>query len=269
MLHDELYSITLNYEGNILKSVMKQLEIESIVDIPEGTVVNYRLGLKVNGAYEYLNYGNYIVYSSKKKEDADTYLITCYDKMLYSMKEYEAVNTTYPISIRDYINAICVKLGLEFKNINDTFANYDKEIPGELYLDAEGNSLNYTFRDVLDELAQATASVICIDTLTDKLQIKYPELTGDVIDEEYFKDANVNFGEKYGPVNLIVLSRGGGADNIYYPETLPENPCEIKISDNQIMNFNNRDTFMPDIYDKLNGLEYYINDFSSSRCFIL
>lgn len=69
--------------------------------------------------------------------------------------------------------------------------------------------------------------------------------------------------EKYGPVNTIVLSRAG-ADNIYYPATLPSNPKEIKITDNQIMNGNNRDTYMPDIYNKLNGLEYYINDFSST-----
>ena len=50
---------------------------------------------------------------------------------------------------------------------------------------------------------------------------------------------------------------------MYYPATLPENPCEIKISDNQIMNWNDRDTYMPAIYNVLNGLEYYINDFSS------
>lgn len=268
-LHDELYAVTPHFEGNILKSVMKQLDIESSVKIPDNTILNYRLGIKVNGNYEYLDYGNYIVYKSEKKEDSDTYLITCYDKMLYSMIDYESMNIIYPITIRDYINTICIKLGLQFKNINDTFANYNKEIPAELYLDAQGNSLNYTFRDVLDELAQVTASIICIDPLTDELEIRYPNETNDTIDEEFFKDVNVNFGEKYGAINVIVLSRSGGADNIYYPETLPEKPCEIKISDNQIMNFNNRDTFMPDIYEKLHGLEYYINDFSSPRYFIL
>ena len=46
-LHDELYGISVHYEGNILKSVMKQLDIESSVNIPIGTVVNYQLGLKI------------------------------------------------------------------------------------------------------------------------------------------------------------------------------------------------------------------------------
>ena len=40
--------------------------------------------------------------------------------------------------------------------------------------------------------------------------------------------------------------------------------CEIKIEDNQIMNMNNRDEYLPDILEKLDGLEYYINDFSST-----
>ena len=30
------------------------------------------------------------------------------------------------------------------------------------------------------------------------------------------------------------------------------------------MNFNNRSDFLPDILEKLNGLEYYLNDFSST-----
>lgn len=262
-LHDELYSVSRHYEANILKSVMKQLDIENSVDIPLGTVINYRYGVKIDNNYEYINYGNYVVYKSEKQEDTGTYKITCYDKMLYSMKDYEAMNITYPIKIRDYINAICNKLGLVFSNINDEFANYNKEIQNELYLDTDGNSLGYTFRDVLDELAEVTASIICINEDTDKLEIRYPNETNDTIDEEFLKDINVNFGEKFGTVNVIVLSRSAGADNIYYPPELPENRCEIKIADNQIMNWNDRADYLPDIYNKLNGMNYYINDFSS------
>ena len=38
----------------------------------------------------------------------------------------------------------------------------------------------------------------------------------------------------------------------------------LKIVDNQIMNFNNRADFLPGILSKLNGLEYYTNDFVST-----
>ena len=255
---DDLNAVTPSYQGAILKSVMKQLDIDSNVAIPIGTILKYEFGLKVNGEYEYINYGNYVVYSIEKQEDTNSYKIVCYDKLLYSMLDYVKLPITYPISVRDYINAISTALGLTFANNSGTFANYDKQIQADLY-----DGLGYTFRDVLDELAQVTASTICLNN-NDELEIRYITETGDTIDEEFLKDVNVNFGEKFGAVNTIVLSRSGDSDSVYYPEVLPTNPYEIKISDNQIMNGNDRADFLPDIYGKLNGLEFYTNDFAST-----
>ena len=94
-------------------------------------------------------------------------------------------------------------------------------------------------------------------------------LNTDEIDENFLRDINVNFGEKFGAINTIVLSRSADSDSVYYPEVLPEKPYEIKISDNQIMNGNNRADFLPDIYEKLNGLEFYTNDFvSTGICYL-
>ena len=259
----QLNSVSLHYKGAILKSAMKQLDIDSNVEIPVGTEINYQFGAKVSGSYEYLDYGNYIVYKVEKQEDLRSYKITCYDKMLYAMKDYENSNIVFPITVRDYINAICTKIGLTFANSSSTFANYNRTINNEPYLDSDGNSLGYTFRDILDELAEVTASTICIND-NDELEIRYINTTNDTIDEEFLKDINVNFGEKFGAVNIIVLSRSADSDSVYYPSTLPANPIEIKISDNQIMNGNDRADYLPDIYAKLNGLEYYINDFKST-----
>lgn len=255
---DDLNAVTPSYQGAILKSVMKQLDIDSNVEIPIGTILKYEFGLKVNGEYEYINYGNYVVYSIEKQEDTNSYKITCYDKLLYSMLDYVKLPITYPISIRDYINSLSTVLGLKFANKSETFANYNKQIQADLY-----DGLGYTFRDILDELAQVTASTICLNN-NDELEIRYITETGDTIDEEFLKDVNVNFGEKFGAVNTIVLSRSGDSDSVYYPSTLPTNPYEIKISDNQIMNGNDRADFLPDIYNKLNGLEFYTNDFVST-----
>ena len=268
-LEQELYSISPHYEGNILKSVMKELEVESSVDIPLNTEINYQFGVLVGNDYEFLDFGQYIVYKSEKQEDSGTYLLTCCDKMLYAMKEYESVGVTYPINVRDYLSVICDYLGIGFASVDTAFANWNKIIPNEKYLDASGNSLGYTFRDVLDELAQVTASTICINQ-NDELEVRYINNTLDTIDEQYLKDVNVNFGEKYGPVNSIVLSRSGGADNVFLRDetSVAQNGlCEIKIIDNQIMNDNNRSEYLVDILAKLNGLEYYINDFSSIGVF--
>ena len=255
-LEDEINSITPHYEADILKSVMKQLDLELTVDIPLNTVINCQIGIKVNGDYEMLNYGNYVVYKSEKQEDTNTYKLTCYDKMLYSMKQNEDLGVDYPIEIKDYLIALGNKIGLSVANT--TFYNQNMKIPSELYLGQD-----YTYRDILDEIAQATGSIICLNE-NDEIQVKYPTQTNDTIDEEFLKDVNVDFGQMYGAINTIVLSRSGESDNIYYPETLPENPIEIKIKDNQIMNFNNRSDYLQGIYNALNGLYYYINDFTST-----
>lgn len=305
--NSELNSVTPVVESALLKSVMKELDIDSNVDIPLGTVINYKFGLAFNGSeYEHLDYGNYIVYSSEKQEDTNSYNIVCYDRMLASMVEYEKLQTTiksFPMTVRDYIDCICADLGLHFKNKNEEFANYDKIIESDLYAE-----LGYTYRDILDELAQVTASNIVInkndeveikyieelcdmaqitsnsnivefdsdligyhkitfqDELIDRIDMSYPT-DYETIDEEYLKDVNVAFGEKYGPINSIVLSRAADSDRIYLrdEESIEANGvCEINISENQIMNFNNRDEFLPDILEQLNGLEFYTNDFSST-----
>ena len=255
-LEEEIYAVTPHFEGGILKSIMKQLDLELSVDIPLETVLNCQIGILVNGNYEMLNYGNYVVYKSEKQEDTNTYRLTCYDKMLYSMKQNEDLGIPYPISIKNYLIAICNKLGLTLGTT--TFQNESRMIQEELYL-----GLDYTYRDILDEIAQATGSIICLNE-NDEVIVKYPTKTDDTIDEEFLKDVNADFGQMYGAINTIVLSRSGESDNIYYPETLPENPIEIKIKDNQIMNWNDRKDYLPGIYNALNGLYYYINDFSST-----
>lgn len=193
---EDINSVNYSYEGSLLKSVMRQLTIDSNINIPIYSEIEFKYGLLVNGAYEYLDFGKYIVTEVEKKEDTNSFSITCYDKLLYSMKNYETMGIVYPITIREYLQKMCAYLGLTFANSNDIFVNYNKKIPTELYLDSEGNDLGYTFRDVFDELAQVTGSVICINKY-DQVEVRYINETSDIINEEYFKDINVNFGKKY------------------------------------------------------------------------
>ena len=162
---------SLNYDNS---TTMTQTIVDGLnLMLNEGSTP---LPYEPYGAYEYIDYGNYIVYSSEKQEDLLSYRIVCYDKMLYAMKDYEDLELTYPISIKDYISAIATKIGLVFED--EDFTNADKEIPEEKYLDEDGNTLGYTYRDVLDELAQVTASIIKVED--NKLKIMYPD---DVIKE--------------------------------------------------------------------------------------
>ena len=172
---EDINSATPNYEASLLKSVMKVLELDSNVSIPKGTEIKFEYGLLVNGAYEYLDYGNYIVAKEpEKQEDTLSYKITCYDKMLYSMKDYEHIDITYPCTIKQYLVALCNKIGLQFKSSN--FANADRQITNELFMtineDGTYSSMGYTYRDVLDQIAETTGGCICI-TLDDKVEVRY------------------------------------------------------------------------------------------------
>ena len=195
---EDINSVTPNYETSLLKSVMKGVDLDSNTDIPLSTEIKFEYGLLVNGVYEYLDYGNYIVYSSEKQEDTLSYKIKCYDKMLYSMKDYEHIDITYPCTIKQYLVALCNKIGLQFKDSD--FANANRQITSELFMtvneDGTYSSMGYTYRDVLDQIAETTGGCICI-TLDDKVEVRYINETNDTIDEEYINDVNVNFGEKH------------------------------------------------------------------------
>ena len=44
LTNEQLNEVTPHYRADLLKSVMKQLDVESSVMIPYGTLINYRLG---------------------------------------------------------------------------------------------------------------------------------------------------------------------------------------------------------------------------------
>ena len=70
-----------------------------------------------------------------------------------------------------------------------------------------------------------------------------------------------------GPINSIVLARASDSDRIYKKDqtSIDKNGlCELKISENQFMNFNDRVDYLQGLADKLFGVEYYLNDFVST-----
>jgi hypothetical protein len=208
--NEDINSSTPNYEASLLKSVMKGLDLDSNIDIPLNTEIKFEYGLLVNGVYEYLDYGNYIVYSSEKQEDTLSYKIKCYDKMLYSMKDYEKLNITYPCTIETFLEELCKKIGLKLNTditkseISGTklTAKFSvilgKQHPSNLskqLLDDVFTGIGYTYRDVLDDIAEVTASTIYV--INDTMYLGQIKATNDTINEEYINDTNVNFGEKY------------------------------------------------------------------------
>lgn len=264
---EKLFSINPILNTDILKSVMKGLKFECNEELDIGDKFKYEFGLLVGNSYEWINFGYYYVNEKEYNEDTKNWDYVCYDKMLLSMVEYKGLqNGSFPITVRDYINGLFTDLGITFSDSSSTFTNYDKIIQNDPYVAVDGTSLGYNYRDILDELSAVVAGNIMLDN-SENAFIKYPTETNDTIDEEYFKDINVTFGEKFGPLNTVILLRSGDSDGIYktYPADLPEEDrIAIQIVDNQIMNGNDRADYCEAILDKLKGLEFYLNDYTST-----
>ena len=87
------------------------------------------------------------------------------------------------------------------------------------------------------------------------------------LDKHFLKDVNVSFSKKYGAVNSVVFSRGNGSDNIYRKDNASINKnglTEIKIADNPFLEGDDRENFIQSLFDKINGLEFYIMDVAST-----
>lgn len=169
------------------------------------------------------------------------------------------------ITLRDYISRIASHMGLTFYNSTDTFANYDKVLTQDLYVDSEGASIGYTFRDVLDDIAEATGTTIITDGT--ELKMIEPTTTNEVFDEESCKNINVNFGKKYGPVNKLSLTRSADSDVIYRNDETSiqaNGETELSFSDNQLLSQEDREEWIDAIFNNVKGTEYYITDFSST-----
>ena len=257
---EDIFSISIIKNGDLLQSLMKELDFETKEELNIGSVINPQLGLLVNETYEYLDYGNYIVNSKEFNMDTQTWSYVCYDKMLFAMVKYRPLaNVSYPITIKQYLNLICNKVGLEFENSN--FVNYDQLIYEDLYKDK-----GLTYRDVFDEISKIVAGNLLIND-NDKLEVGYVNETNDTIDEDYLKDTNVKMAEKFGIINSVaVLDTDNDLQYIAEDtQSIKENEMtRITITDNLIALNGDTQTIADNVLNQLNGLYYYINDFGTT-----
>ena len=186
-------------------------------------------------------------YDANKK----TYIHKVGDNLIKSMVDYEPLNLVYPVTIFGFFQALVTKMG--YTTTIASLPNGNQQMSTDIF-----ENIGYTYRDVLDDIAVANGVLFYVEGN----ELKIATIGGNkiTINDDILKNQNISFGEHFGPINTIVLSRSGESDNIYYPATLPQNPIEFKIVDNQLMNENNRDEFLPELYNQLNGIEYDIYD---------
>lgn len=277
---EQILSMNPHYEGSLLSTVMKCLDIELDTELLENpgaiagiaisgeavagvlevndknTIRSSQFGVKAPGDadYSYVEFGSYIITNVTKDEERHTILLECYDYMIQSMIPYDLVlDYSVGVTVKAFLDAICDRLG--WTKGYTTFHNSDVLIDEEKYTASD------TFRDVLDEIAQVAGCMIGVNG--SELQLIYPTETGEVIDEENLKTLKI--GKRYGPVNSVVLSRTPQEDNIYKKDAdsiASYGLTEIRIENNQIID-SHREDFMDGICDALFGLSFELYELDS------
>lgn len=260
---EDIYNATIVNKGNLLSTMMKEFDFEISEELRLGDVVDCSFGLKVGDEYEYVNYGKYIIYSKEKNEDTNTYSYVAFDSMLLSMVEVDDTSIIQNVTVQEAIENICDKVGLSVNITADDVENYPNL--ENIINENAFNGIEMTYRDVLDMICQCLGLSMIVEDKELKLKALNDEIV-DTFDGNYLKDTNVKFKDKY-MINSVVLSRSEDNDTIYRrdEESINENGVhEFKIKDNLIMQYDDREDYIDEIFEQLNGVEYYINDFSST-----
>lgn len=257
----DILSINSITNADLLKTVMKELDFNSKKQLDKGTIIKYQLGIKVNDEYEYLNFGEYIVKENDWNADTNSFAHVCYDMMLNTMIDYYTpASITFPITVNMFIKRLVYELGFDFANYNIPFCNSETLINEDHFSNG-----NYTFRDVLDYLAEIVGGFIIINKDGD-IEIKHPTVTNEVFNGDFLRDVNITFKNKYGAVNSIVFARGGGSDTIYRKDDndIATNGLhELRFDDNPFLEGIDRENFIDNVYEELHGLEFYVMDINS------
>lgn len=277
---DAIISMNPHYEGSVLGTVMKCLNIEikrtfvgnasaivgiaiageavaGVGNVGDASIISKpRFGVKAPGDpdYSYIEYDTHIVKEKHHDKEQDTITLECYDLMIKSMIPYDlALDYTAGVTVKDFLDAICDRLG--WAKGYTTFYNSD------IFIDEEKYDVSDTFRDALDDIAEVAGGMIGF--VNDELRVIYPTDSGEVIDEENLKTLKI--GKKFGPVNSVVLSRSPQEDNIYRQDadSITEHGLtEIRIENNQIVD-THREDFMAGICDALYGLTFELYELAS------
>ena len=286
---DKINEIRYYFDGALYSSVMRCMEFKLIGNFTANIKKGHRIRLmtitvKDPDSNEFsITPGVFHVAEDPEYDAAQnlTSIIT-YDDMYLTMQPYNmSLDWSNGITLKNYLITILNKLGIQynFESLK-LMANSDKLITSEKFIDIENDETEsaYTYRDVLDEIAKAAGvsfafqkSITGDDINTGQLYAVKPTESGIVIDESNLK--SVTIGAEYGPVKGVVLSREPQEDNIYYPKSLTENDTAVKISNVEIMEDAEDDTyrqnFIQGIYNNVIGTKYYLYDLDSFGILLL
>lgn len=252
---DYLVSFSIESTGELFGSVATVATVKllgSDYDLV-GKTIRIGYGLHISeSTYEQIDYGYFLVTEAPVKKGAETTTIKAVGKMSEMQNSSYETGIEYPITIADLAAEIGSKFGLTVASM-DNLPNHDYTIQEDLY----ENISEENYRNILAEIAGATASMAVVDNRTQQISFRPHQFTTQgTLDYEMLKSLTV--GAHYGPVNSVVLSRMPQEDNIAITDeqSVEDNGLtEVKLANNEIMD-DDRTAFIGNLLNAIDGISW-------------
>lgn len=252
---DYLVSFSIESTGELFGSVATVATVKllgSDYDLVGKTIrIGYGLHIDANN-FEQIDYGYFLVTEAPVKKGAETTTIKAIGKMSEMQNASYETGITYPITIANLAAAIGNRFGLVVADMS-SLPNYGYEIQEDLY----ENISEENYRNILSEIAGATATMAVVDDCTQQIYFRpHQTVVQGTLDYEKLKTLTVK--AHYGPVNSVVLSRTPQEDNIAITDeqSVEDNGLtEVKLANNEIMD-DDRTAFIGNILNAVDGIEW-------------
>jgi len=212
--NDDLQSYTITSVGEYLKTAMSELKAtfngeKALI----GTMIDVYYGTFYDNEWHYLLKGKFNITEALYKKTTDTTEVTGYDNMLHFAVNYSPVGA-YPTTLYGYLTSLCAGAGVVLEN--ETIYNGSIAVPEDYYQ----NIQDYTFRDVLEDVCELSASYALINS-SGNLELRQIADTGETL--TYDNILKFETGELYGGINSLVLSRQPQNDDVFTQDEIDIN----------------------------------------------
>jgi hypothetical protein len=207
---DDLQSLKITSSGEMLKSIMRTAEAtffgnHNLLD----KYVNLGLGIILADlTTEYVDYGKFKITKYETNEGNDSIKVTMYDKMYEALQKYDLepiYDLVFPCTLLELLQAICDRFSWTLAS--SSFPNYSLEISDDIF-----SGLGLSFRNVIDQIAEASGSIIYFD-INDELTVRQlSNVSQETVDKNDL--FSLKLESKFGGINSVVLSRQPQEDNI-------------------------------------------------------
>lgn len=208
----------------------------------------------LNETYDDLVLGEFTINEQTVDLERGVSSFKFYNQMgVMATADYLAGDIEFPCTVASMAQQIADKFVIDLVTDMATLPNHDYIITEDLY-----EKINNTkYRDILSEIAGATASICLINSQN---QLEFRPVSKIPIETwTYDNLKKIKYEDKYGPVNSVVLARTPQEDNTVDKDdvSITENGLtEVKLANNEILD-DDRESLVTPILNAANGFYYY------------